>query len=84
MDRLADYQEAHIDEVVNVAPVMEMIDIAKDMLGTGESADALDFARKASEEAERIMAPKAPQEPSPPRKAVVKKRAMAPKGGGKG
>jgi hypothetical protein len=73
MDRLADYQEAHPDEVVDMSPVMEKIDIAREMLGTGAGDDALDFAKEAGAEADKIMAPKAPAPPAP--RKVVKKRA---------
>jgi hypothetical protein len=81
---LADYQEAHPDEVVDVAPVMEKIELAREMLGTGAGDDALDFAKQASSDAERIMAPQAqgaPAAPLAPRKVAVKRKNVAPGSG---
>jgi hypothetical protein len=80
LDRLAGYQEAHPEEAIDVAPVMEKIDIAREMLGTGANDDALDFARDASVEAERILAQNAPMAPAAPKKAVVKKKVSRGKG----
>ena len=86
LDRLAEYQEAHPDEVVDMAPVMEKVDIAREMLGTGANDDALDFAKEASLEAENIMAPKAQEAPpaqtapSAPKKVTVKKKVSKGKG----
>jgi hypothetical protein len=74
VDKLADYQEAHPDEAVDVAPVMEKLDIARDMLKSGEYDDALDFAREAEAAVDRITVPAAPK-----KVAVKKKKAMAAK-----
>jgi hypothetical protein len=68
VDKLADYQEAHPEVALDFTSVMEKLDIARDMLGTGENVDALDFAKDAEAEANRMMAPAAPK------KVVVKKR----------
>jgi hypothetical protein len=82
LDKMADYQEAHPEEVLDVAPVMEKLDIARDMLRSGSNDDALDFAMEASAEADAIMAPKAPPAPAPPKKvAIKKKKAIAVQGG---
>jgi hypothetical protein len=80
LDRLAEYQETHPEEAMDVAPVMEKIDIAREMLGTGANDDALDFAREASVESERILAPKAPVAHSAPKNALVKKKVSRGKG----
>jgi hypothetical protein len=79
VDRLADYQEAHPEEVLDVAPVMEKLDIARDMLRSGEYGDALDFAREAGAEADKLTAP-----PAPKKVAVKKKKAISAKGGNAG
>jgi hypothetical protein len=71
VDKLADYQEAHPEEVLDVAPIMEKLDIARDMLRSGSSDDALDFAIEAGTEADRMIAPR---EPVAPKKVVVKKK----------
>jgi hypothetical protein len=73
LDKLADYQEAHPEEVLDVAPVMEKLDIARDMMKSGENDDALDFAIEAETEADKMTAPKAPLAP---RKVVVKKKTV--------
>jgi hypothetical protein len=73
VDRLADYQEAHPEEVLDVAPVMEKLDIARDMLKSGDHDDALDFANEARAEADKMTAPKAPK------KVAVKKKVAAVK-----
>jgi hypothetical protein len=82
LDKLADYQEAHPEEALDVAPVMEKLDIARDMLRSGEYDDALDFAMEASVAVDMIVAPKAPLAPAPPKKvAIKKKKAIAVQGG---
>jgi hypothetical protein len=68
LDKLADYQEAHPEEALDVAPVMEKLDIARDMLRSGSNDDALDFAREAKAAVDGMTAPRAP------RKVVVKKK----------
>ena len=76
VDDLADYQEAHPEEALDFSPVMEKLDIAREMLGSGEDDDALDFARDAQAAANTIMAPKAQGAPSAPKKVVVKKKTV--------
>jgi hypothetical protein len=68
LDKLADYQEAHPEEALDVAPVMEKLGIARDMLKSGSNDDALDFAREADAEANRLTHATAPAH------AVVKKK----------
>jgi hypothetical protein len=60
LDRLADYQEAHPDEALDVEPVMEKLDIARGFLKSKNDDDALDFARKADAEVNRLTHAKAP------------------------
>jgi hypothetical protein len=70
VERLSDYQEAHPEEAIDVADVVEKLDIARQYLKTGEDAKALKFARRAESEAYEMLAPAAP------RKVVVKKRTV--------
>jgi len=60
VNRMAEYQEAHLDTAVDFTAVMEKIGIARDMLKAGNNDDALDFAREADSEAVAIMGPKTP------------------------
>jgi hypothetical protein len=73
LDKLADYQEAHPEEALDVAPVMEKLDIARDMMRSGSNDDALDFAIEAGAAVDKMTAPKAP---AAPKKVVVKKKAV--------
>jgi len=74
MDRLAAFQEAQPDEALDLSPVTDKLDIAREMLGTGAADDALDFAREAGLEADRITAPNAHPESG---KTAVKRRRVA-------
>jgi hypothetical protein len=74
VDRLADHQEAHPEEALDLAPVMEKLGIARDLLKSGEYDDALDFAKEAALAVEKMLAPVAPRKP-----AVKKKKAVAVK-----
>jgi hypothetical protein len=69
VDRLSDYQEAHPDEVLDVEPVMETLEIARGLLKSGEDDDALAFAM----EAESAVA-KLTKEVAPRRVAIKKKK----------
>jgi hypothetical protein len=55
---------------------MEKLDIARDMLRSGSSDDALDFALDAETEADKMTAPKSP---AAPKKMAVKKKVAAVK-----
>ena len=70
VNKLADYQEAHPEEVLDVAPVMEKLDIARDMMKSGEHDDALTFAKEAEAEADKLTAPKGPK------RVAVKKKVL--------
>jgi hypothetical protein len=74
VDKLANYQEAHPEEAVDVAPVMEKLDIARGFLKSGEYDDALDFARDAEAAVDKMTAPAAPK-----KVAVKKKKAVGVK-----
>jgi hypothetical protein len=74
VERLADYQEAHPEEALDVGPVMEKLDIAREFLKSGEYDDALDFAREAEAAVLAMTAPRAPK-----RVAIKKKKAIAVK-----
>ena len=68
VNRMAEYQEAHPETAVDFAAVTEKLNIARDMLRSGQGDDALDFAREADSEATAIMGPKAARK-------VVRKKA---------
>jgi hypothetical protein len=68
VNRMAEYQEAHPETAVDFAAVTEKLNIAKDMLRSGQGDDALDFAREADSKATAIMGPKAARK-------VVRKKA---------
>jgi len=68
LDRLADYQEAHPDDVIDVAHVMEKVELAREMLGAGANDDALDFAKDAEAAVVKMTTPAAPK------RVMVKKR----------
>jgi hypothetical protein len=72
VDRLADFQEAHPEESLDVAPVMESIDTARGFLNSGEYDDALAFAMEVDAAVNRMTRPAAPK-----RVAVKKKKAVA-------
>jgi len=56
--------------------VMEKLDMAREMLRTGEPGDALDFARQAKSEAARLLATPAPMAPLAPSKVAVKRKRV--------
>jgi hypothetical protein len=74
LDRLADYQEAHPEESLDMAPVMESIDTARGFLKSGEYDDARAFAMEVDAAVNRMTRPAAPK-----RVAVKKKKAVAAK-----
>jgi hypothetical protein len=76
VDRLADHQEANPEQVLDLSPVMEKLDMAREMLRTGEPGDALDFARQAKSEAARLLATPAPMAPLAPSKVAVKRKRV--------
>jgi len=77
VDKLADYQEAHPEDALDFTPVMEKLDIARDMLKSGENDDALDFAREAEAAADKMTAKEAP---AAPKRTPVKRKVSAIRG----
>jgi hypothetical protein len=73
VDILAGYQDVHPEEALDVAPVMEKLNIAREMLKSGEYDDALDFARAAEAAVNKMTAPAAR------RRVAVRKKALAVK-----
>jgi hypothetical protein len=71
VEKLADYQEAHPEESIDVAPVMEKLDIARDFLKSGENDDALDFANEAKAAVDKMTAPTKPKRVAVKKKKVV-------------
>ena len=69
VNKLSDYQEAHPEEALDVAPVMEKLAMAREMLKSGADDDALDFARAAEAEVKKLT-----DGPAPARPSVKKKR----------
>ena len=59
VERLAEYQEAHPDEDLDVEPVMDKLDIVRKFLKSGNDDDALVSARKAVAEVNRLTHAKA-------------------------
>jgi hypothetical protein len=75
VEHLADYQEAHPEEALDVEPAMEKLDIARGFLKSGEYDDALAFAMEADAAVNNLT-----HAASPSRVAVKKKKkAMAKK-----
>jgi len=75
VDRLAKHQEEHPEEALDVAPVMEKLDMARQMLRSGENDDALDFAKDAAAVVDMMLAPVATA------KVAIKKKKVGRKAG---
>jgi hypothetical protein len=74
VERLADYQEGHPDDALDVAPVMEQMDIARGFLKSGEYDDALAFAIEVDAAVNKMTQPAAPK-----REVVLAKKVVAVK-----
>jgi len=47
VERMSDYQDAHPEEALDMSPVMENLDLARELLKAGEGPKALSYARMA-------------------------------------
>jgi hypothetical protein len=63
VERMADYQEAHPEEALDMSPVLENLDLAREFLDNGDGADALQYAREAEAAVRKVTHM---PEPGPP------------------